>query len=201
MNFRNAFVSTLLVTLLFLTAAARTQDTLAQDDNGSISGAVFRDINENGLCTDEDEPGVVGIPLQLVNRDDNTIVNLTSGGEGFYELVDASMGTWQVTVNPGASWRVTSQQTQQAVVDEDEPDVEEIDFCIVQVTSATATNTPAPAPVPTQALVPTATPSPVLPESGAAVSPAILSSAVLGLLLLLLGAGLFVRARRGNGSD
>lgn len=194
---------TLVIVLICLAAAAvQAQDTLAQDVNGSISGFVFRDLNENGVCSDEDEPGVVGIPLQLVNRNDNTIVNLTSGGEGFYELVNASGGTWTVTVNPGAGWSVTSQQTIQIVVDEDEPDIEDVDFCIVEV-GATATATPAPPPTPVTGATPVQpvapTPVPVLPESGAAVSPSVLWVVALGLLLLVSGAALLLRTRKNNG--
>jgi hypothetical protein len=197
-----ALTTTLVIALICLAAAAvQAQDTLAQNVNGSISGFVLRDLNENGVCTDEDEPGVVGIPVQLVNRDDNSIINLTSGGEGFYELVNASGGTWTVTVNPGSGWRVTSQQTRQVVVSDDEPDVEDVDFCLVE-TAATVTPapsaTPLTAPTPVQPIVPT--PLPVLPESGAPVSPSILWAAALGLLLLISGAGLLVRARRSNGS-
>ena len=198
-----ALTITLLIVLICIAAAAvQAQDTLAQDVNGSISGFVFRDLNENGVCSDEDEPGVVGIPLQLVNRNDNTIVNLTSGGEGFYELVNASGGTWTVTVNPGAGWSVTSQQTIQIVVDEDEPDIEDVDFCIVEV-GATATATPAPPPTPVTGATPVQpvapTPVPVLPESGAAVSPSVLWVVALGLLLMVSGAALLVRTRKNNG--
>jgi LPXTG-motif cell wall-anchored protein len=198
-----ALTITLLIVLICIAAAAvQAQDTLAQDVNGSISGFVFRDLNENGVCSDEDEPGVVGIPLQLVNRNDNTIVNLTSGGEGFYELVNASGGTWTVTVNPGAGWSVTSQQTIQIVVDEDEPDIEDVDFCIVEV-GATATATPAPPPTPVTGATPVQpvapTPVPVLPESGAAVSPSVLWVVALGLLLLVSGAALLLRTRKNNG--
>ena len=198
-----ALTITLVIVLICIAAAAvQAQDTLAQDVNGSISGFVFRDLNENGVCSDEDEPGVVGIPLQLVNRNDNTIVNLTSGGEGFYELVNASGGTWTVTVNPGAGWSVTSQQTIQIVVDEDEPDIEDVDFCIVEV-GATATATPAPPPTPVTGATPVQpvapTPVPVLPESGAAVSPSVLWVVVLGLLLLVSGAALLLRTRKYNG--
>jgi len=198
-----ALTITLVIVLICIVAAAvQAQDTLAQDVNGSISGFVFRDLNENGVCSDEDEPGVVGIPLQLVNRNDNTIVNLTSGGEGFYELVNASGGTWTVTVNPGAGWSITSQQTIQIVVDEDEPDIEDVDFCIVEV-GATATATPAPPPTPVTGATPVQpvapTPVPVLPESGAAVSPSVLWVVALGLLLLVSGAALLLRTRKNNG--
>ena len=133
---RRAALSTLVLILLVLGTIATVS---AQENNGFISGVVFDDLNTNGICTGENEPGVMGIPLQLVNRDDNTIINLTSGSGGYYELADASEGTWQVTVNPGSGWRVTSQQTRQVLITEEEPDVEDVDFCIVQVATETPT--------------------------------------------------------------
>jgi hypothetical protein len=178
-----------------LTAGA--QVLRAQDDTGAISGTVFRDINGNGQCTNEDEPTVSGIALQLVNRDDNTIVNLTSGAGGFYELVNASLGTWQVTVNPGAGWRVTSPQTRQVLISENEPDVEEVDFCIVQDTAATATTTATATPAPPSTSTPTPS-QPVLPESGAPVAPGLLLAGGAGLLFLFAGAILFAYTRRGE---
>ena len=168
----------------------------AQQNNGSISGVVYRDINANGVCASENEAGEAGIPIQLVNRDDNSTVNLTTGSGGNYELSGAAEGTWQVTVNPGSGWRVTSQQTVQVSITEDEPDVEEIDFCIVQVSTSTptatavATVTPGPTPIPSPTPV-----QPVLPASGAPLSAPLLLAFGLGLLFLITGAALFVHAR------
>lgn len=164
----------------------------AQENSGSISGTVYRDINANGICAGENEVGEAGIPIQLVNRDDNSTVNLTTGSGGNYELSGAAGGTWQVTVNPGSGWRVTSQQTVQVSITEDEPDVEEVDFCIVQVSTSTPTATavasvtPGPTPTPVQ---------PVLPESGAPLSAPLVAAFGLGLLFLVTGAALFVHAR------
>lgn len=187
-----------LITLVLLLSVLGIITTVsAQENNGFISGVVFDDLNTNGICTGENEPGVMGIPLQLVNRDDNTIINLTSGSGGYYELTNASEGTWQVTVNPGSGWRVTSQQTRQVLVTEEEPDVEDVDFCIVQVATETPTGTPAGTPTVTPAVTPTATTiPPVLPESGAPLSPLLLLAFGLGLLFLVTGALLLAHARR-----
>lgn len=148
----------------------------AENVSGTISGVVFNDVDANAVCRDTGEAGAAGIPLQLINLDDNTTINLTSDGGGFYELINANGGTWQVTVNPGSAWRVTSQQTRQVIISTDNPDSGQNDFCIVQVSAA-------------------ATPQPVLPESGAPLSPSLLTAALLGILLLAAGVGLFVRAR------
>lgn len=148
----------------------------AENVSGTISGVVFNDVDANAVCRDTGESGAAGIPLQLINLDDNTTINLTSDGGGFYELINANGGTWQVTVNPGSAWRVTSQQTRQVIISTDNPESGQNDFCIVQVSAA-------------------ATPQPVLPESGAPLSPSLLTAALLGILLLAAGVGLFVRAR------
>ena len=187
---RKLILSALLVTMslfgIIITAVA--QDDPEQDFSGSISGVVYRDVNANGICTDEDEPGVSGIPLQFVFREDESIANLTSGSEGYFELMAAGDGTWQVTVNPGSGWRVTSQQTRQVLVMEDEPDVEEIDFCIVQVSvSGGAGGTGGEGGGGSQ---------PVLPESGAPFSPSLIVATGLGMLFLAAGAVLFVHSRR-----
>jgi hypothetical protein len=168
----------------------------AQENSGSISGVVYRDVNANGICTNENEVGEAGIPIQLVNRDDNSTVNLTSGSGGSYELSGAAEGNWQVTVNPGSAWRVTSQQTRQVVITADEPDVEEVDFCIVQVSASTATATAVPTVTPGPTPIPAPTPvQPVLPESGAPLSAPLMLAFGLGLLFLITGAALFVHAR------
>lgn len=180
--------SVVTVSLFGIIMTAVAQDDLDPDFSGSISGVVYRDVDANGVCTDEDEPGVSGIPLQFVFREDESIANLTSGSEGYYELMAAGKGTWQVTVNPGSGWRVTSTQTREVVVIEDEPDVEEIDFCIVQVSvTEGAGGTGGSGGGDSQ---------PVLPESGLPLSPSLLLATGLGLLFLAAGAVLFVRAQR-----
>ncbi len=147
-----------------------------QNVSGTISGVVFNDVDANAVCRDTGESGAAGIPLQLVNLADNQTINLTSDGGGFYELTNANAGTWQVTVNPGSAWRVTSQQTRQVVISSDSPDSGQNDFCIVQVSGSGGSQ-------------------PVLPESGAPLAPNLIAAALLGILLFGAGAALFVRAR------
>lgn len=151
----------------------------AQEDSGTISGTVYRTENPNSTCTEGGLPGEPGVPLQFVNRDNQTTINQNSTSNGSYLFTALNEGTWQVTVNPGAGWRVLSQQTRQVEITENNPDHENINFCIIRVTTPTPTTAP-----------------PVLPESGAPVAPTLLLAAGLGVLFLLAGAGLFVYGRR-----
>jgi hypothetical protein len=171
----------------------------AQGDAGTISGRVYRTDDPNGTCTEDNLPGEAGVPLQFVNRDNDTTVNLNTNNDGSYEFIAASAGTWQITVNPGSDWRVLSQQTRQVVISDQNPDHEDIDFCIYRVTTAQATAVPTSTQV---TVVPTitqvaATPTtqPTLPQSGAPVAPSLLIIAGLGVLFLITGLFIYARSR------
>jgi hypothetical protein len=121
----------LLVAAMVLPVAAIAS---AQNETGSISGRVVNDLNGDGNCATTGEAGAASIPVQLVNLTQNSTANVTSGNDGAFRLSPANAGNWQITVNPGQGWRVTSQQTVQVVVDDDEPDVTNVVFCITAVT-------------------------------------------------------------------
>jgi hypothetical protein len=162
----------IVMTILLLTALAG--GVVAQEDDiGAISGFVYQDVNADGVCTADQDPGQQGINMQFVNRDTNVTLNQGTNQEGGYNVTGLQAGTWQITVNPGTGWRVLSQQTQQVVITTENPTFSEINFCIVRVSTT-------------------------LPESGAPLSPGLLLAAGLGLLLLFSGAGLMARAWRNS---
>ncbi len=151
---------------------------ITRETAGSISGFVYRELDEDGICLPGDATGQPDIPLQLVFRDNDTTVNLATESNGSYRLASAAEGTWQVTVNPGTGWRVTSPQTRQVLVSADNANVEGVDFCLFEV--------PAPA----------GGGQPVLPESGAAVSPGILLILGSGAFFLIAGILLYTRSSK-----
>lgn len=186
----------ILSAILLILLATSALATSAQNEAGTISGTVYRTENPNSTCTEAGLPGEANVPLQFVNRDNNTTINQRTSSDGSYEFVAASEGTWQVTVNPGEGWRVLSQQTRQVEIDEDNPDYEEINFCIIRVSTPTPTATSQAILTPTTpALTPTPIP-PVLPGSGAPLAPALVLAAGMGILFLLAGGWLFLYSRR-----
>ena len=57
----------------------------AQEQKGTISGTVYRDINANGVCVNEGEPRVAAnIPMELVLDDVGELVRLTTVADGSY---------------------------------------------------------------------------------------------------------------------
>ena len=176
------------ITIILLALLGSALVINAQEEFGTIRGTVYRTENPNSTCTEAGLPGEPGVPLQFVNRDNETTINQSSSGDGSYAFTASSEGIWQVTVNPGAGWSVRTEQTRQVVITEDVPDHEEIDFCIIRVTDPTPTITPTTAPAPTP--IP-----PTLPESGAPLAPTLILAAGLGILFLLAGVWLFVYAR------
>jgi hypothetical protein len=186
-------VSLILSTILLILLGSALV-TGAQTDVGTISGTVYRTENPNSTCTEADLVGEPRVPLQFVNRDNNTTINQQTSSDGSYEFIAGSEGTWQVTVNPGPGWRVLTQQTRQVVIDEDNQEYEDINFCIIRVPTPTPTSTVQTTPTQTIS-TPTPVP-PVLPESGAPVAPLLLLAAGLGVLFLIAGGGLFIYSRR-----
>jgi hypothetical protein len=187
----------ILLTTALLFGLALT--AVAQNVTGSISGTVYLSENPNGSCTEANLQGESGITIQVVNVDDNTTINLTTDNTGTYEFVTSNLGTWRVTVNPGSSYRVLTQQTRQVVISEQNPDHEDIDFCIFADTSTpTPTVTPSQTPISTPNATPIPTPTPiqpVLPESGAPAAPSLVIAAGLGILFIITGLFIFARSR------
>lgn len=169
------FVWTALMTIVMVLPIATT---LAQDEASSISGTIYRDVNENGVCVNEAEPRIAAnIPLELVSDDVGQLIRVTSGADGTYTRQTDAFGMWNVTVVPGQAWRVTSQQTVEVTLTSDAPDAENVDFCIIEVqTTNGGTGT-------------------TLPESGVAVAPPLLFAAALGFLFIFLGSMILLVAK------
>ena len=148
--------------------------THAQDQTGIISGTVYRDINANGVCSNEGEPRVAAnIPMELVADDVGELVRITTAADGSYSYSTDQLGLWRVTVVPGERWRVTSQQTLEVVLTVDSLNVTNIDFCIIEVEQSSGGGT-------------------TLPESGALVAPSLLMAATIGFVLIAAGAVLLI---------
>ena len=173
---RKIFLSLLAVLLLTLVA---TISLVSAQSTGAIRGTVYNDLDANGVCVGTGEPGQSGIPIDFVIPDGSTTLVLTSGDDGTYGLVAAGYGTWQVTVKPGTGWLVTSEQTRQVTIGTNNPEANNIDFCVVQVTEGTETNGAA-----------------TLPASGAFISPTLLIVGLAGLIFLAAGALLVLKGRR-----
>ena len=151
----------------------------AQEEVGSISGTVFRDINANGACVNEGEPRVAAnIPIELVQDDIGEIDAITTAADGTYTFPTDDLGLWRVTVVPGQGWRVTSQQTLEVVLTDDNPDPINIDFCIIEIDQ------------------PAGGGGTTLPESGAPIAPTLLVAAAIGFLLIAAGALLLLFNRK-----
>lgn len=173
---KKLFIS-LLVVLLF-TMVAGLSIVSAQTTSGAIRGTVYKDLDANGVCVGTGEPVQSGIPVEFVSADGNALV-LDSGDDGTYGLVAAGLGTWRVTVKPGSGWLVTSEQTRQVTIGTDNPEANNVDFCVAQVTASTETAGAV-----------------VLPASGASISPFLLIVAVTGLVFLTTGAVLLLKGHR-----
>ena len=149
--------------------------THAQDQTGTFSGTVYRDINANGVCVNEGEPRVAAnIPMELVADDEGELVRITTAADGTYAYSTDALGLWRVTVVPGSGWRVTSQQTLEVVLTTDSLNAHNIDFCIIEVEQSSGGG------------------GTTLPESGAAVAPTLLMAGTIGFVLIAAGAGLLL---------
>lgn len=166
---------------------------------GSIRGSVFQDVNGDGRCIGTGEPAAVGIPIEFVSNDGQVVLYLQSGDNGTYGLVAAGLGTWTVTVRPPQEFVTTSAPSRQAFLSAEQRLVEGVDFCV----RARAGGTPPPGWTPGPGWMPGPMPTypVVLPESGAPAQGAVPMAAnglvllaLLGLALLLAGAGLGVRS-------
>ena len=113
--------------LTFSVGAASAQD------NGSIRGAVYQDVNGDGRCINTGVPGegpVAGVDLEFTNTGGDYSVTLYTGENGTYGLVAASYGYWRVTAKPSSEWIVTSQNPVVVAVDGDKPLALDVNFCV-----------------------------------------------------------------------
>lgn len=85
----------------------------AQDERGQISGAVYEDVNGDGVCVNtgiEGENPVANVPIEFVSSDEAVVLELTTGDDGTYGLVAAGQSIWRVTAKPDTTtWTVTSE--------------------------------------------------------------------------------------------
>lgn len=109
--------------------AVATPSASTDSNDGSIRGTVYEDQDGNGVCGAED-PTVSDIPLQFVSNDGNTALYLKSGADGTYGLVAAGYGTWQVSADPPAPWRVTSANPRQLFLSTSDRTALNINFCL-----------------------------------------------------------------------
>lgn len=72
---------------------------------GSIGAYVWNDIDGNGI-QDENEMGIQGILVSLVNSDGVTIATTTTDYTGKYLFSEVETGSYKVVFNPG-TWSVT----------------------------------------------------------------------------------------------
>lgn len=174
---RKTLLLGMLLTLLLGFAA--TQALAQSDERGSIRGAVYRDMNGDGLCVNTGLAGETAVPnvnIEFVSSDEATIVTLYTGSDGTYGLVAAGQSVWRVTAKPDTGWFVTSENPKYVPVLPNAGLIQtDVNFCISQGTNAVI----------------------ILPESGAAASSL---SPIVPLLALLgmgfVGAGLFAEWRR-----
>jgi hypothetical protein len=165
--------------LVIGTVQAQTSDT------GYITGAVYKDVNGDGLCIDtgvEGEEPVEGVTIEFVSSDEATVVTLTTADNGTYGLADAGESYWRVSAKPDAAkYVVTSENPLYAPVYPENGLVQTgINFCVSDGTTSAGTN----------AVI-------ILPESGAAAADSnvvLWVTAVFGLALI--GAGVVLEIKR-----
>ena len=64
-------------------------------NRASISGAVFVDVNRDGLC-DGNEPGVDGVVIELFDESDTLLATTTTSDGGVYLFNDLDPGTYLI---------------------------------------------------------------------------------------------------------
>ena len=90
-------------------AAASTGFNFGEVKGGTLSGVVFRDLNNDGTQAATGEPGIAGVTVRLTGTDDQgKPVNqtTTTGADGSYTVRQAAAGTYTVhEVQPtGLRW-------------------------------------------------------------------------------------------------
>lgn len=166
------------------------------EPGGSIRGTVYLDVGQDGNCTGD--PVISGIPIEFTSNDGGTTVYLSSGANGTYGLVAAGLGTWQVSVVPPAGYVAVSTPTTSVFLSADTPVATGVDFCI-STTDGTTTETTTGTTSGGSAGTGQSSAPVVLPASGEASNSSgwLIGLGVVGLALI--GAGLFIQARRRTG--
>lgn len=155
------------------------------EPRGFLEGRIYKDVNGDGKCVDTGVEGEVPIPninVEFVSSDEQTVITHYSGPEGIFGLVAAGYSWWRVTVMPGPGWIVTSEPVLHIPVFADSPAHTDVNFCLSQGTTVTGT-------------VGQARVVALLPQSGESASSGLTIVAALGVVLLVLGAGLEIRRR------
>lgn len=170
----------LLLSAIFLLVVSSVQ--AQTDERGSISGAVYKDVNGDGRCIDTGVTGEVpveGVTIEFVSSDEATVVTLTTANNGTYGLAAAGQSYWRVTAKPDSSkYIVTSENPLYAPVLPETGLVQTgFNFCVSEGLNAVI----------------------ILPESGAAASTTTGSwivwvTAVFGVALI--GTGLVLEWKR-----
>lgn len=109
MNKKQVVISVLLLAGFLLTAVGLV--SAQSQERGSIRGAVYTDVNGDGICVGTGIAGenpVAGVTIEFVSSDEATVLTLQTGSDGTYGLVAAGQSIWRVTVQPSTEWRVTS---------------------------------------------------------------------------------------------
>lgn len=176
---RYTYLSLIALTI-WLFAVATAVSAQSNQNEGTIRGGVYRDVNNDGRCVDTGvvgESGIPGIEVQFVSSDRATVVTLTTGDDGTFGLAAAGQSVWEVTARPNPSqWIVTSENPRYVPVLPESGLVQTgVNFCIGQGSNAVI----------------------VLPESGGrlAHSWAVLATAVGGLAIFATGMALEWRRR------
>lgn len=178
----------LLVVILSLVAGS------AYAQSGSIRGTVYEDTNADGMCVGTGEPTVQGVPIDILSPGGQNDLVLESGEDGTYGMVAAGLGTWTVGIDQASGWVVTSNNYIEIFLNEEQPGVEGVDFCVVRPGTATPqANTPTPTSTPLPGTTP---PAVVLPETGAPAAPLLLAALAVGAGFILAGLGFEWHRRR-----
>jgi hypothetical protein len=161
-----------------------TPTNVPVDVYGTVRGFVYLDVNGDGKCVNTGVAGetpVEGIPIEFVSSDEKTVITNTSAANGAYELAGAGQSYWRVTAKPDAAWVVTSENPLYAPVYPDNLAATDVNFCVQKAgTAVFALASPVNA---------TVSGDYILPEAGAAQNSALLWPFLLGIGLILFGAG------------
>lgn len=170
------------------------------DEHGTIRGAIYQDVNGDGHCVNTGVAGeepLAGITLEFVSSDGQHIVHLYTGENGTYGLANAGLSNWKVTAQPNSEWVVTSTNPQYALIDSNNQEALDVNFCVAKVGYWYGPVQPV-QPIYPGGQVP---PSVVLPESGASavnhnIGLLTAVAALGGSIFIMLGLGLEVKRRR-----